>query len=117
MRNRLRTRAGQRGPIASSSFLLGRWTPIRVGKKLGQRSHRLPHQKLRLAGHEVVVQLADEFVPKALVQSAGSRVVRRHAEKDVRELAEDELLGERDEARSDAAAARACSNADDLDVA
>src|SRR5436190_12166651 len=82
-----------------------------------ERTDSLAHQKLRRAVDDVVLQFSDELVAEPLVQRARTWIERRDAQKDVRRLAENALLGELHQARAHAASARFRIDADAADVA
>src|SRR5437867_9655779 len=82
-----------------------------------ERTNRLPHEKLRFAANQIVLQLSDEFVAQSFIKFSGPRVEGRHAEEHVRRLGEDPALGKLHQARAQSAAARVRIDTHRLNVA
>src|SRR5262245_31092751 len=99
--------------LRASAFSL----PALSRDKLGQRPGRLAHQDLGVTPRDEVAQLAHGLVAQTLVERARSRIERRHAQEDVRAVAQNSLFGEPDQRASDAAPAPFLAHGNRLDVA
>ena len=84
--------------------------------EIGERTDRLAEEEFGVPANEIVAERSHHSVAELFVQPPRLVVEGRHAQEDVRRLAEDPLLGELDEARPDAAAAELGRDAHRLDV-